>query len=212
MRNHSALLFVVFALFISTSVLGQGQGISKNLPASSVSSSKTGKAVTAENIEHDVAEALSVIEANHVIGKKIDYNEIFKSSIDGMLHTLDPHSNYFDAKEFEQFKTDQSSRYYGIGATIGDLSDPSGKVIATYIRATFDNAPANRAGLRFGDKIVEVNGVSVLGKPYSQVRDLFAGHTGQRRTWLSNATGPASVNPSRSFVIRCRSRPSPRPI
>ena len=51
--------------------------------------------------------------------KQLDYNEVYKSSIDGMLHTLDPHSNYFDAKEFEQFRTEQSSRYYGIGATIG---------------------------------------------------------------------------------------------
>ena len=75
-----------------------------------------------------------------------------------MLHTLDPHSNYFDAKEFEQFRTDQSSRYYGIGATIGDLSDEKGNVIATYIKATFDTAPAHRAGLRYGDKIVEVDG------------------------------------------------------
>jgi carboxyl-terminal processing protease len=63
-----------------------------------------------------------------------------------MLHTLDPHSNYFDAKEFEQFRTEQSSRYYGIGATIGDLSDADGKVLATYIRATFDGAPLTRPG------------------------------------------------------------------
>lgn len=143
-----------------------------------MSSPKTGVSVTPEKIESDVAEALALIEANHYVGKKIDYNRIFKSSIDGMLHTLDPHSNYFDAKEFEEFKTDQSSRYYGIGATIGDLSDPSGKMIGTYIRATFDNAPANLAGLRFGDKIVSINGTSVLGKPYSEVRDLLRGPRG----------------------------------
>jgi carboxyl-terminal processing protease len=95
-----------------------------------------------------------------------------------MLHTLDPHSNYFDAKEFEQFRTDQSSRYFGIGATIGDLSDPNGNVIATYIKATFENAPANRAGLRYGDKIVEVNGVSVLGKPFTDVREKLRGPRG----------------------------------
>ncbi|MCC6330092.1 MAG: S41 family peptidase [Acidobacteria bacterium] len=189
MRNHSALLSVVLALFISSTVFGQGQGVSKNIPSASVTSSNTGKAVTAENIERDVAEALSVIETNHVVGKKIDYNEIFKSSIDGMLHTLDPHSNYFDAKEFEQFKTDQSSRYYGIGATIGDLSDPSGKVIATYIRATFDNAPANRAGLRFGDKIVQINGVSVLGKPFSEVRDLLRGPRGTKASLVVERNG-----------------------
>ena len=101
-----------------------------------------------------------------------------KSSIDSMLHTLDPHSNYFDAKEYEEFRTDQSSRYYGIGATIGDLSDVDGKVIATYIKATFDGAPANRAGLRYGDKIVEVNGTSMLGKPFADVRNFLRGPRG----------------------------------
>ena len=134
--------------------------------------------VSVETIEQDLAEALTLIESNHVVGKKIDYNEIFKSAIDTMLHTLDPHSNYFDAKEFEQFRTDQSSRYYGIGATIGDLSDDKGNVIATYIKATFEGAPAHRAGLRYGDKIVEVNGVSMLGKPFVDVRNVLRGPRG----------------------------------
>ncbi len=131
-----------------------------------------------EKIESDIAEALTIIESNHVKGKKLDYNELFKSSIDSMLHTLDPHSNYFDAKEFEQFRTNQSSQYFGIGATIGDLSDAKGNVIATYIKATFDGAPANRAGLRYGDKIVEVNGVSMIGKPYFEVREHLRGPRG----------------------------------
>lgn len=148
---------------------------SQNTPAVTTS---TKKAVTVEKIEQDVAEALSLIESKHVVGKKINYNDVFKSSIDGMLHSLDPHSNYFDAKEFEQFRTDQSSRYFGIGATIGDLSDAQGNVLATYIRATFENAPANRAGLRFGDKIVEVNGTSMIGKPFSEVRNFLRGPRG----------------------------------
>jgi carboxyl-terminal processing protease len=148
------------------------------LPGTSGKTDVRGAKVTTEKIEDDFTEALAVIEQNHASAKKIDYNEVFKSSIDGMLHTLDPHSNYFDAKEFEQFRTEQSSRYYGIGATIGDLSDQSGKVIATYIRATFDGAPAHRAGLRYGDKIVEVNGTSVLGKAYPEVRNLLRGPRG----------------------------------
>ena len=148
------------------------------MPGTSGKTDVRGAKVTTEKIEDDFTEALAVIEQNHASAKKIDYNEVFKSSIDGMLHTLDPHSNYFDAKEFEQFRTEQSSRYYGIGATIGDLSDQSGKVIATYIRATFDGAPAHRAGLRYGDKIVEVNGTSVLGKAYPEVRNLLRGPRG----------------------------------
>ena len=178
MKKPSVLFLVILTFFISTVSFGQSQGISKNLPKGALSAPKSGNVVTVENIEQDVAEALAVIESNHYVGRKINYNDVFKSSIDGMLHTLDPHSNYFDAKEFEQFRTDQSSRYYGIGATIGDLSDPDGKVVATFIRATFDNAPAHRAGLRFGDKIVEINGASVLGKPYSEVRNLLRGPRG----------------------------------
>ena len=142
------------------------------------SAAKTSKAVTLEKIEADVAEALTVIESNHVAGKKLDYNDLFKSSIDGMLHTLDPHSNYFDAKEFEQFRTSQQSQYFGIGATIGDLSDEKGNVVATFIKATFEGAPANRAGLRYGDKILEVNGTSMLGKSFSEVREFLRGPRG----------------------------------
>jgi carboxyl-terminal processing protease len=174
--NFLFALFLTF--FVSTFSYSQSQSVSKVLPKGAASAPKSVKAVTTENIEQDVAEALSIIESNHVVGKKMNYNEVFKSSIDGMLHTLDPHSNYFDAKEFEQFRTDQSSRYYGIGATIGDLSDDKGNVIATYIRATFDNAPAHRAGLRYGDKIIEVNGTSMLGKPFSDVRNFLRGPRG----------------------------------
>lgn len=175
-KNFQAL---VLSLFLVVSAFSQNQAVADNTkrPASGASE-PSGKAVTVERIESDVAEALSVIETNHVIGTKINYNDIFKTSIDGMLRTLDPHSNYFDAKEFEQFRTDQSSRYYGIGATIGDLSDEKGNVQATYIRSTFENAPANRGGLRYGDKIVSVNGTSVLGKPFSEVRNFLRGPRG----------------------------------
>jgi carboxyl-terminal processing protease len=168
----------VVSLIIISNAFSQGSIVAKSGPKTTLSAPKSAKVVTVEKIEQDVAEALSVIESNHVVGKKMNYNDVFKSSIDGMLHTLDPHSNYFDAKEFEQFRTDQSSRYYGIGATIGDLSDPKGNVIATYIKATFDNAPAHRAGLRYGDKIIEVNGTSMLGKPFSDVRNFLRGPRG----------------------------------
>jgi carboxyl-terminal processing protease len=178
--KKASLTITAFAFVCLLSITGsiQGQIVSKSLPGTSGKAAARGAKVTTEKIQNDFSEALAVIEQNHASVKKIDYNDIFKSSIDSMLHTLDPHSNYFDAKEFEQFRTEQSSRYYGIGATIGDLSDPSGKVIATYIRATFDGAPAHRAGLRYGDKIVEVNGQSVLGKAYPEVRNMLRGPRG----------------------------------
>ena len=177
-KPYSVITAFFLIISITTFGLGQEARVVKTLPGTtSKADPKAGK-VTTEKIESDFSEALAVIEKNYAATKQLDYNEVYKSSIDGMLHTLDPHSNYFDAKEFEQFRTEQSSRYYGIGATIGDLSNADGKVIATYIRATFDGAPAHKAGLRYGDKIVEVNGTNVLGKSFPDVRNLLRGPRG----------------------------------
>jgi carboxyl-terminal processing protease len=127
-------------------------------------------------VKSDVAEALSVIQENYIDGKKLEYNSIFKSSINGMLKVLDPHSSYLDAADFAEFKTEQRSQYYGIGATIGDLHQ--GDDLNTYIRATFEDAPAARAGLGFGDKIVAVDGQSMKGKNFSEVRKFLLGPLG----------------------------------
>ena len=127
-------------------------------------------------VEQDFSEALTIIQENYVDGNKLDYNSVFKSSIIGMLRSLDPHSNYYDREEFDELKTDQRSEYYGIGAsiqnqTIKDQTD-------TYILATFDGSPAARAGLRFGDKIVEVDGQKMSGKTSLEVRDKIRGPRG----------------------------------
>jgi carboxyl-terminal processing protease len=126
-----------------------------------------------EGVESDVAEALTVIQDNYVDGNKLNYNDVFKSSIIGMLRTLDPHSNYYDAKEFEDQRADWRSEYYGIGATIGDRK--LGKDTDTYILASFEGTPAFRAGLRFGDRIIAIDGDSVKGKPSGDVRDRLRG-------------------------------------
>jgi carboxyl-terminal processing protease len=173
---------LVFSLISQSFVFAQsGSGstklTSKNIERAAASSAVNNKKpVTGEMIENDMSEALSVIEENYVDGKKLDYNELFKSSIDGMLHALDPHSNYFDSKEFEQFRTEQRSEYFGIGATIGDLREND--TTWTFIRATFENSPAWRAGLRYGDKIVDVNGTSMKNKTFVEVRNFLRGPRG----------------------------------
>ncbi len=182
MKKHSTFLGgFLLIVFLFSNAFAQNNSVSKIKPPASTESkitAKTSKPVTGEDIEQDVAEALSLIEDKHVSGKKLDYNNLFKTSLDTMLHTLDPHSNYFDAKESEEFRTSQNSQYFGIGATIGDLSDAGGNVLGTYIKATFEGAPANRAGLRYGDKIIDVNGVSMLGKANAEVRTFLRGPRG----------------------------------
>ncbi len=124
-------------------------------------------------IERDFVEALKMIQQNYVDGGKLDYNSVFKSSIIGMLRSLDPHSNYYDRDEYEELKTDQRSEYFGIGASIQNYV--TSQESDTFITATFENSPAARAGLRFGDRIVEVDGVKMTGKSSLEVRDKIRG-------------------------------------
>ena len=174
---------VILFLILSASLYSQQTGSTRrqtttpaDTPAATGARSGANSRVSGTVVKSDVAEALSVIQNNYVDGQKLEYNTIFKSSISGMLKSLDPHSSYLDAADFAEFKTEQRSQYYGIGATIGDLT--LGDQVNTYIRATFEEAPAARAGLRFGDKIVAVDGQSMKGKPFPEVRKFLLGPLG----------------------------------
>ena len=128
------------------------------------------------SIQRDFDEALKLVQEQYVDGRKLNYNDVFKSSIIGMLRSLDPHSNYYDREEFEELKTDQRSEYFGIGASIQNYIYK--EQADTYITATFDGSPASKAGLRYGDRIVEVDGVAMTGKTSLEVRDKIRGPRG----------------------------------
>ena len=164
-----ALILLVFTLVVPGFVIAQS-------PTGGLPNRRArGTAATAA-VERDFDEALKVIQEQYVDGRNLNYNDVYKSSIIGMLRSLDPHSNYYDREEFDELKTDQRSEYFGIGASIqnyvhGDQAD-------TYITATFDGSPAGKAGLRYGDRIVEVDGVKMTGKPSLEVRDKIRGPRG----------------------------------
>jgi carboxyl-terminal processing protease len=164
-----ALILLVFTLIIPGFVIAQSPN--GGLP----NRRARGTAATAA-VQRDFDEALKVIQEQYVDGRKLNYNDVFKSSIIGMLRSLDPHSNYYDREEFDELKTDQRSEYFGIGASIqnyvhGDQAD-------TYITATFEGSPASKAGLRYGDRIAEVDGVKMTGKSSLEVRDKIRGPRG----------------------------------
>lgn len=184
MRNRLVLpvtLFLLIALSVPAIIFSQQNRAARRQPTTpektTPAASTTAKVpVTGSMVKGDLGEALTVIQSNYIDGKKLDYNSVFKASINGMLNALDPHSTYFDPIEYASFKTEQRSEYFGIGATIGDLRE--NEVTNTYIRATFDESPAARAGLRFGDRILEVDGQSMKGKNYAEVRKFLLGPRG----------------------------------
>ena len=127
-------------------------------------------------VSDDFKEALAIIQDKYVDGNKLNYNDVYKSSMIGMLRVLDPHSNYFDREEFDELKTDQRSEYFGIGASIQNFS--VGDSVDTYITGTFDHSPAAKAELRFGDRIEAVDGIPMHGKSSAEVRDKIRGPRG----------------------------------
>jgi carboxyl-terminal processing protease len=128
------------------------------------------EATMRRKIAEDFAEA--VLKSKDNYAGAVDYEKLTKASILGMLRTLDPHSSYFDRKEWEQFQNDQSSRYYGIGSTIAQRNDK------VYIMSPFDGTPAQRGGIRYGDQIVEINGESSEGWTSTQVSSKLIGPEG----------------------------------
>jgi len=167
-------LIVPAFIFAQQNRSARRTGTPERAATSTMSNGKT--TATTPVIKNDLAEALSIIQTNHIDGKKLDYNAIFKSSISGMLSVLDPHSTYFDPVEYASFRTEQRSEYFGIGATIEDMRE--GTDVNTYIRATFNDSPAARAGLRYGDRITAVDGQSMKGKTYPEVRKFLLGPRG----------------------------------
>jgi carboxyl-terminal processing protease len=169
---HFALILLILTLIVPASIIAQSTN--PGLPGRRPPRREPSPATTA--VQRDFDEALKLVQEQYIDGRKLNYNDVFKSSIIGMLRSLDPHSNYYDREEFDELKTDQRSEYFGIGASIqtyirGDQAD-------TYVTATFDGSPASRAGLRYGDRIVEVDGVAMTGKPSIEVRDKIRGPRG----------------------------------
>jgi carboxyl-terminal processing protease len=127
---------------------------------------------TREQMREEMTKAMELIRAKYVEDR--EYDALTKSAIQGMLHTLDPHSDYMDTKAFREFNDKQHSRYFGIGAYI------STRAGSTYVTEPFNNSPAFRAGLRYGDQIVSVDGKDTAKWDSSKVRELLLGEEGTK--------------------------------
>jgi carboxyl-terminal processing protease len=98
-------------------------------------------------------------------------------AIPGMLRTLDPHSNFFDPRAFQQLREDQEGKYFGVGMTIQQHLNKVGK-LTTVVVLPLPGSPAFRAGLRPGDTIAAVDGKLTDGLTTSQVADMLRGPKG----------------------------------
>src|SRR5499426_807822 len=123
-----------------------------------------------DHLSRDYVAAIDLIRENYV--EDVEYEALTTTAIQGMLRTLDPHSNYYDRKSFEEMRMEQRSQYYGIGASIQQ------RFRGVYVIEPFKNTPAARVGLRYGDQIITIDGESTEGWSADKIRDHLRGDLG----------------------------------
>jgi carboxyl-terminal processing protease len=114
---------------------------------------------------------LNVVEENFA-EKVTPDKSIYKGAIPGMARTLDPHTSFFDPKDFQLLREDQKGHYYGVGMQVAPRN---GKTI---VIAPFAGSPAYKAGIRPGDAILEVNDKKTDNLTTTEVADLLKGPRG----------------------------------
>src|SRR5574344_677783 len=102
----------------------------------------------------------------------INPGQMTKTAIDAMLDKLDPYTNYIPESDIEDVKLQLMGQYGGIGALI---HQQNGNVV---ISEPYEGLPADKAGLKAGDIILEVNGQDAQGKNSDQVREFLRGQAG----------------------------------
>src|ERR1700675_3841049 len=112
-----------------------------------------------------------VVEDNYAEPVNAD-KAIYNGAIPGMLHALDPHSNFFDPKSYSLLREEQRGKYYGVGMTVGPRNN---KVIVIF---PFVGTPAYKAGIHPGDVIIAVDGKSTDNMSTSDVADMLKGPKG----------------------------------
>jgi len=146
-------------------------------------------------IANDYSEALDLVSANYA--DEVNYDKAGEGAIQGMLTALDPHSNFFSQAEYRRLLQDQESRFTGIGVSILRHRD------GVYVQTPLEGTPAAKAGLRFGDRIDEVNGKDAREWTTQEVSKAVRGPEGERVTLKierAGALAPLFFTVERAFV------------
>jgi carboxyl-terminal processing protease len=162
-----------------------------------------------------LARALAHIEMSYV--SEVDQDRLIYGAIRGMVRTLDPHSDYLDPEEYRVLASDTRGRFGGVGVEI-DVRD--GWLTVT---AVFPNGPAQRAGVKVGDRFVSIDGTRARDMPIEEAVRRMRGEPGTevqvslrrddegaaaevtlRREVISVDAVEAQVLPDRHVYVRLR--------
>ena len=118
------------------------------------------------------ADVLQKVRAEYVDGTNLTYRNLTYSAIKGMVGTLDPHSEFLDAQDYQQLQDDTEGQFGGLGLNVTVQSN------YVVVVAPMEGTPGFRAGILTGDRIVKVDGRSVERMPLGDVVKQLRGAPG----------------------------------
>ena len=166
MARKRRSLFALPLIVLACSLLGGLYG-PRALGAGEADSAEAKDAKLPEDVSL-FAKALALVEQNSADPLNPD-KALYDGALPGMMRSLDPHSNFFDPKEFALLREDQVGHYFGVGM---EVINRNGK---TVVLAPFPGSPAWKVGLRPGDIIVSVSDKSTENLNTTEVADLLKG-------------------------------------
>jgi carboxyl-terminal processing protease len=185
--KHRFAGFVILIIMVSSLVGGFMGGSAAAGPAPQT---------TPNEFLGNFTEALDIIQRNYV--ESIQADQLVYSAIKGMLRSLDPHSSFFDPKEFARLREDQHSKYFGLGIRVRALLRDSGRVVI--VEPPSIGSPAERRGLRAGDVITTIEGEPIDDWTSDEVVNHLRGPQG---TWVNiTVERPGIRNPLQFRVER----------
>jgi carboxyl-terminal processing protease len=117
-------------------------------------------------------QAFDSVRKNYV--RPVQDGALVDSAIQGMVSDLDPHSSYMDAKSFADMQIQTKGEFGGVGIEV-TMEDGLIKVISP-----IDDTPAAKAGLKPGDYVAAIDGVSIQGLPLNDAIDKMRGAPGSK--------------------------------
>ena len=108
-------------------------------------------------------------EVNALYVDEVNPNKVIKTGIDAMLASLDPYTNYIPEDDIEDFRTQSTGQYGGIGALTSKID---GKIMIVMVMEGYS---AQKNGLKIGDEVLKINDIDVTNMGRSEASDLMKG-------------------------------------
>ncbi|WP_274571452.1 S41 family peptidase [Neisseria leonii] len=174
---------------------GALSGIALSFSLQSYAADKTdSRALPVQSIR-TMAEVYSQIKANYYENKKDE--DLLENAMKGMVSGLDPHSEYMNKKDYADLRESTKGEFGGLGMEVG-AEDGFIKVVAP-----IEDTPAERAGIKSGDYITQINGVSTRGITVSEAVKKMRGEPGTQISLTitrKDSPKPISVKLTRAII------------